>query len=462
VRAVPQVPFGFSPGPAPKKGPRILTVSELQRLVRGELERGWGRVFVAGEVSNLTIHGNSGHAYFTLKDHNAQLKCVMWRDNLRRVRFRLQEGQELIAQGKLTVYERSGSLQMSVNTLEVQGLGALQEAYRQLAEKLSQEGLTAPENKRALPVWPRRIGVVTSRQAAALRDVVRTILRRDPYATITISPTAVQGAQASSEIAAAIGLLDRHGTSDVILVVRGGGSVEDLWGFNEEPVARAIAACAIPVITGVGHETDTTIADLVADHAASTPTAAAELAVPVRRQIEARWCQLEARMHRALSARVQALTARLLRLSGRLRDPKALLHRRAQHIDELSLAAERAIGERMSVARRHLEDLRRRTERQSPARRLERMRSRLDLVDQRQHAALARRMERARTEHRRLTERLELLSPVAVLARGYAVVTDETRAAVRRAQDVASGDRLQVRLSEGHLNVVVTDVDPAD
>lgn len=459
---MPQLPFGFQrrspPEDPPERpaGPRIFSVSELQRQLRGDLERSWPRLCVGGELSNLTIHRVSGHVYFTLKDSSAQLRCVMWREHAQRLRFELTEGQALIAQGRLTVYERSGQLQMSVVRLEVQGLGALQDAYRQLAAKLAAEGLTAPEAKRPLPLWPRRIGVVTSRQAAALRDVVRTILRRDPAATITISPTAVQGRGAAAEIARAISRLDRHGTSDVILVVRGGGSVEDLWAFNEEPVARAIAAASIPVVTGVGHETDTTIADLVADRAASTPTAAAELAVPVRAQVEAQWLALDRRLHRALHARIQALQTRLLRLAGRIRDPKALIHDRGQRLDELTSRAERAVRARHQHQRRRVEALTRRLERQSPARRLERMRARLELLGQRSTSGLARHLERARQRHCGLVERLELLSPVAVLSRGYAVVTNTAGAAVRRPADVAAGDRLDVRLADGQIRVVVT------
>ena len=446
----------------PSDEPRIYTVTEINRRLRGELERNHAKILVAGEVSNLTIHRVSGHAYFTLKDDAAQLSCVMWRDNVRRLRFDLEAGQEVIATGRVTVYERGGRLQLSVGAVELQGLGALQAAYRQLADKLRGEGLTADDRKRPLPLWPRCVGVVTSRQAAALRDVLRTILRRDPFAHVVLSPCAVQGTTAAQEIAEAVDRLDALRRCDVVLVVRGGGSVEDLWAFNEEPVARAIVACSSIVVTGVGHETDTTIADLVADRAASTPTAAAELAVPVRSELRQRWSAEEGRLHRAMSARIERLSRRLLESQSRLQDPRSAIRRRAQRIDDLALRAERRIGSRLVAETKRLRELTDRLEARSPHARVARMSARLDLLLSRSDAAVRRHVDRAARRHALLAGRLEGLSPVSILARGYAVVRDEAGRVVRSASDVAIQDELVVRLGAGRLKVSVDAIDPAD
>lgn len=502
-----QLPLTFAGRPAEPEapaGPRIWSVSELQGGLRRDLERNYARVYVGGEVSNLKIHHVSGHAYFTLKDRSAQLTCVMWRDNVRRLRFQLADGQMVVANGKVTVYERGGSLQLSVMGVALEGLGALAEAYRQLAATLKQQGLTAPEGKRPLPMLPRCVGVVTSPQAAALRDVIRTVLRRDPRAHVIISPTPVQGRQACADIAAAIRRLDQLQKCDVILVVRGGGSVEDLWAFNEEAVARSIVDATTPIVTGVGHETDTTIADLVADRAASTPTAAAELAVPVRAEVAHRLWTTQQRLHRALSAQVQRRGRALIELTSRIPDPQSILHKRAQRIDELSLRAERRLIDRLNRERQALTALTRRLDSVAPLARLHRQRAAVDalshraeqgltrsmnrrrvrfesttrrldraaphariadavarigLLASRRDAAIGRAVERASRRFAEGTARLEALSPVAILSRGYAVVRDDQDRVVRSSADVQIDDRVRIRLGRGTLHARVESLD---
>jgi exodeoxyribonuclease VII large subunit len=421
------------------------------------MERVHARVFVGGEISNLTVHNVSGHAYFTLKDSQAQLRCVMWREQFSRLKFRPRDGQEVIARGRLTVFERSGQLQMNVGVLEPQGLGAMQEAYRQLAEKLRGEGLTSPERKRPIPAYPATVGVVTSKDGAALRDILRTILRRDPGVHILLACTSVQGDGAGAEIADAIRRLDRLGRAEVILVARGGGSAEDLWAFNEESVARAISHASVPVITGIGHETDTTIADLVADLSASTPTASAERAVPVRAEIQQQWRILETRLYRAVTAHAGKLGRELLSVRHRLKrqDPQAVLKRRAQRFDELITRSERNL--RIQLARRQQahSKLQRRLVRLDPKAKLASLEARLELLGARQRIATERARDRAEQRLQIAAGRLESLSPVKVLGRGFAIVTDEAGHVVRTSKDVETGQEVRVRLGVGAFSARV-------
>jgi exodeoxyribonuclease VII large subunit len=350
---------------------------------------------------------------------------------------------------------------MNVALLEPQGLGAMQEAYRQLAEKLRAEGLTAPERKRLIPPFPSTIGVVTSKDGAALRDILRTVLRRDPGVRVLLACTSVQGDGAGAEIADAIRRLDRIARAEVILLARGGGSAEDLWAFNEESVARAIAHASVPVVTGIGHETDTTIADLVADLSASTPTAAAERAVPVRAEIRQQWRVLETRLYRAVTAHTGKTGRELLALGHRLKrqDPQSVLKRRAQLIDELITRSERNL--RIQLARRQqaFSKLQRRLLRLDPKAKLASLRARLELLGARQRVAAERKRDRAEQRLQIAAGQLESLSPVKVLKRGFAIVTDETGRLVRRAQEVEAGQAVRVRLGAGsfHARVVSTE-----
>ena len=259
----------------------ILTISLLNRLARERLESAFPLCWVAGEVSNLTI-ASSGHAYFSLKDSSAQVRCVMFRNRAQLLGWRLENGQHIEARVLVTLYEARGDFQLNVETARKAGVGNLYEQFVRLKEKLEREGLFAEERKRPLPAFPRRLGVVTSLQAAALRDVLSTLKRRAPHLEIVLYPTLVQGEEAPAQIVAALETASRRSECDVLILCRGGGSLEDLWAFNDETVARAIRACRVPVVAGIGHETDFTIADFAADRRAATPTAAAELAAPER------------------------------------------------------------------------------------------------------------------------------------------------------------------------------------
>lgn len=477
--AMPQLPFTFAKGrrpnekgspsaetvrPSPpaevpaKRAPIVLTVSALQRMLRQEMEAAHGLVLVSGEISNFLIHARSGHAYFTLKDDSATLKCIMWADNLSRLRSQPKDGQQVIARGRLTIYERASTVQLSVLHIEPQGLGALQVAFSQLVDKLKAEGLTDPARKRPLPAYPRVIGVVTSRHGAALRDILRTILRRDPYAHVVLSFASVQGQAAAPEIVSALRRLDRLGKVDVIVLARGGGSIEDLWSFNEEVVARAVASTRAPVVTGVGHETDTTIVDLVADHRASTPTAAAEVVTPLRQRTRAAWSDLTHRLHRAMHARVGVASRRIMVLEARLRDPRAALRRRSQYIDELATRAERAMQAALRRNSQRLTTLEHALFRKDPILRTKAMGHRLAALEVRRDTAMTQRLDRQKVRLRIAIGQLESLSPLAVLARGYAIVRDPQGRLVRRAVEAHVNDEIRIDLAEGELSAQVLEV----
>lgn len=442
-------------GQAGAEAPFVFSVAGIVHRMRRQLEKHYADVFVGGEISSFQVHPTSGHAYFTLKDQHAKLSCVMWGDNLRLLRFRPQRGHEVIVRGRITIYERGGQMQLNVLHVEPQGLGALQQELAQRLAKLKAEGLTARERKRPIPAFPKTVGVVTSSGGAALRDILRTILRRDPKMHVIISPAQVQGRSSAFSIVQAIERLDALRAADVIIVARGGGSTEELWAFNEEPVARAIARCSVPVVTGVGHETDTTIADHVADLRTSTPTAAAEHTVPVRSDVETRWARLESRLKDALQNRVDHYSRRLLSLEKQIADPTGAIGRRAQHLDELVTRAERRVKGRVSDLHLELRNLERRLAAAAPEVRLSRLSHRLERAETRLHENMRRRVAAGERDLAILIGQLESMSPLAVLARGYALVTHEDGAIVRRSTEVTRDDRLSVRLAEGRILVRV-------
>ncbi|MEE2902353.1 MAG: exodeoxyribonuclease VII large subunit [Myxococcota bacterium] len=438
----------------------VLSVSQLQASLRRDMERKYPNVMVEGEISNLTIHHLSGHAYFTLKDSNAQLRCVMWRNDVRRLKFRPENGQQVICTGKVTVYERGGTLQLSAQKIEMQGLGALQAAYRQLAELLRNEGWTSPENKKDRPIAPKTVGIVTSRQAAALRDIVRTIRRRNSAVRIIIAHTAVQGDGAANQIAEALERMDKLALADVIILSRGGGSIEDLWAFNEEPVARAIIACSTPIVTGIGHETDTTIADLVADHHSSTPTAAAEECVADENHLSRELEALVTRLNKALTTKLELSRMKFQRISDQLDEPGYLIHRREQDIDDLLQRAESCLRDRLSG---HALEIRQFYEKLllcSPRARQLKAKARLDKYTQRQQRAMENHLGRAQQSLARRTQSLELLSPLNILSRGYSIATTESGQAVRSSSEVTVGERLNVRFADGNVATRIETLDP--
>jgi exodeoxyribonuclease VII large subunit len=412
-----------TPVPAPPSLPRrqAHTVSQATRLIKDALEGGLPALWVVGEISNFKRHA-SGHGYFSLKDEGAALAAVLWASRFAGLRFEPRDGMKVLAYGRVGVYEPRGVYQLYVDRLEPHGAGEQQAALARLCAKLRTEGLFDPGRKRPLPVLPRRIGVATSPDGAAVRDLIQTVRRRCPIVDMLIHPVRVQGVGAAEEIAGAIDRLNRLaarlGGIDLLIIGRGGGSAEDLAAFNEEIVARAIVRSSIPVVSAVGHETDTTVADLVADRRAATPTAAGELAVPVLAELLAHIAMLGRRLAGGLNACIAAGRRRLQTLSRRrpLVDPLGIVRTFRQRLDELGHAADRAAGRAVQSGRDRL-------------------------------AALA--------------GRLEALSPLAVLARGYSIAQAEaTGRVIRRAVDAAVGDRLLLRPAQGRLRVRVDEVLP--
>jgi exodeoxyribonuclease VII large subunit len=397
--------------------------------------------------------------YFTLKDTGAQIKGVMFRSALRALRFAPQDGLRVVARGRVSVYDPKGEYQLVCEHLEPEGLGALQLAFDQLKQRLSAEGLFDPARKRALPVLPRKIGVVTSLDGAAIRDIIKVLHRRYPNAHIVIRPTRVQGEGAASEIATAISAIGRVAAVDVVIIGRGGGSIEDLWAFNDEIVARAIARCPVPTISAVGHETDVTIADFVADLRAPTPSAAAEIVVARKDDFGARIDRLSHRVGSNMQARVHRCESRLRALEARpgFAGFHGRLAMRGRHVADVTHEIRRAMRLRMAVAERTAQSLRRTLETFDLRRRLGRVRARLVAVDGRLTAASSTSRHRADRLLRGAAARLEALSPLAVLGRGYAVCWNADRTAViREASAVAPGEQVRVTLAQGELECAVT------
>lgn len=415
--------------------PEILSVAELNRYARSALEREFPPLWVAGEVSNLT-RAPSGHWYFTLKDADAQVRCAMFRSRAQSVPWQLENGQQVEARALVTLYEARGEFQLNVESLRRAGLGKLYETFLRLKEKLTTEGLFADERKRALPRFPARIGIVTSPRAAALRDVIVTLARRAPHLPCVVYPTLVQGAEASAQIAGAIGVAGERNECDLLLVVRGGGSLEDLWSFNEEIVARAIAASPIPVIAGIGHETDITIADLAADRRAATPTAAAEIASAGWFDAAGEITQLKESMQSAMRRNLERRMQRVDLLARRLIHPAERLAHNRQRLAHLASRLASA-GERLAARRnQQLNNLRLRLARARPN------------------------LERQRTRLERLAASLAALNPQAALARGYALVRAPDGQLVRSHRQLAGGMRLELRLAEGGAETLVTRIIP--
>ena len=397
----------------------ILSVGQLIAGLSGLIQHHVGRVWVVGEISNLH-NAQSGHRYFTLKDEDGQIRAALFRGNAGRVRFELEEGLEVVVEAEVSIYAARGDLQLIVRTLEPRGVGALQLAFEQLRRRLDAAGLFALERKHSIPSHPRRIGVVTSPTSAAVRDVLKVAGRRFPAIPILISPTRVQGEEAPAEIAKAIGRLARSTELDVILLVRGGGSLEDLWAFNTEVVAKAIAASPIPIVTGVGHETDTTIADLVADVRTPTPSAAAMLAVPDRVALASIVDRDVRRLVASIRREIDMRHERVARLRAvlRARSPQVRVALARTREAKARAAAETAIRHRMDLNRRRLSET---------------------------------------------ATRLQALSPLAVLGRGYALARRASDGRiVRAAGDVSLGDRLELRLASGQIGAEVTRLEPEE
>jgi len=447
-----QMGFSFRP---PER--RVWKVRDLVAAVRSHIEREYSDAWVEGEISNFRAP-DSGHLYFTLKDGNAQMRVVMFRSSARLLRFRPADGLQVVVRGRVTVYEDRGELQISAEYIEPKGAGSLQLAFEQLKAKLEAEGLFAAERKKPIPQLPSRIGIVTSAQAAALRDILNVIERRHHSVNVLIYPAQVQGDTASREVAAGVRYFNQHDNVDVIVVARGGGSAEDLAAFNDEALARTIAASEIPLISAVGHETDFTIVDFVADLRAPTPSAAAELVIRSRQGVEDQAAALHERLSRAMRYRLlmgrQALTE--LAQHGAFARMMEVIHQRQQKLDDLT--------HRMELAERLLlEKLLRRWETISAAVRhydlrlvLSGMRKELESGT----AALVSVMRNVMLQHKvrsdRLQTALESLSPLAILERGYALVFDSEGKLLKDVRGVKVGDEISTRLAHGELRAAVT------
>ena len=387
-----------------------LSVSEITEHIRRIVESDGAlrRVYVRGELSNYKIYP-SGHHYFTLKDAGASIRCVMFRADAQRLRFRPENGMGVICSGRVAVYPRDGAYQLYVSSVMPEGMGDLHAAYEQLKAKLLAEGLFAQEHKKPLPAMPDRIALITSGAGAAVQDMIRILGKRWRLAKILVLPVRVQGTEAPAEIAGAIRYANRWHIADLIITGRGGGSMEDLWAFNDERVARAIYASDIPVISAVGHEPDVTIADFVADVRAATPSNGAEIAVPDQSDVRTLLLSLEKRLEQSERKKLEALSARLRDLSARpvMESPTAFLQNRRMDVDRFS--------DRLNAAEKHL------------------------LLGKRQ-------------EYVRLVSSLEAMSPLRVLARGFSVTTDKTGTIIRNANAVAPGDSVHIRLEHGALD----------
>ena len=440
----------------------VLTVSQLSQQLAAVMDERFPAVWIEGEISNFKVYG-SGHAYFTLKDDAAQIRCVMFRSAVRYLRFSLEDGLHVVARGRLGVYEPKGEYQLQCEHMQPRGLGALQLAFEQLKRQLAAEGLFEQSRKRPLPLLPRKIGLVTSLDGAAVRDVLSVLNRRYPNAHIVIRPARVQGDGAAPDVARALGAVGRVPGVDVVLLVRGGGSIEDLWAFNEEIVARAIGRCEVPVISGVGHETDVTIADFAADLRCPTPSAAAEPVVARRDEFVARIDRHLERVRAALDRRLLGARSRVHALESRrgLAAVRASVAMHGRHVMELGQTLQRAMAERAARDGRRLALAGRGLARHDPRARLARSRGRLDRLDAQLLAGIHRRHQRSSARLSAGAGRLHSLSPLAVLGRGYAVCWDGARERIlRRAADVATGDAVRVTLGEGEISCEVTRVEP--
>jgi exodeoxyribonuclease VII large subunit len=446
------------PGAAKPPARTVYTVSELTAAVARRLEKEFFQVWLEGEISNARPAA-SGHLYFTLKDDAAQIKAVMFRGTLRLLRFKPADGQHVIARGQLEVYEARGEMQIVCQHLEPRGLGALQLAFEQLKRRLEAEGLFAAARKRPLPLLPRTIGIVTSLEGAAVRDIVRVVTNRHAGLRLLIRPCRVQGEGACHEVARAIRDVSRHPGVDVLIVARGGGSLEDLWAFNEEAVARAIAASPVPVVSGVGHEIDTTIADFAADVRAATPSNAAEIVVARRDELARRIAHLDHRARSAVRQRVAAGRAAVHALGTRrgLLTIQTRVSNRERRVVELSARLRRILARRHQASRQQLGALAERLAAVDQRRRMARLRARLaDAVGRLAPAARARH-HRAALTFGSLAGRLDALSPLAVLGRGYAVCfAADGRTVLRDAASTRDGDTVHVRLEHGRLACTVT------
>lgn len=436
--------------------PQALSVSQLNQRAKQTLERDVGEVWVEGELSNVSRPA-SGHIYFTLKDDRAQIRCALFRQRARFVAAPMRDGDQVKLRGRVSLFEPRGDYQLIADAVQAAGLGELLAAFERLKAQLESEGVFA--NTRPLPFPPRKILILSSASGAAIRDVLAVLAARWPLADVTLIPVPVQGAEAAPAMISALGLLNRQARlapdQDVVLITRGGGSLEDLWAFNNEHLARAIFHSRLPVMSAVGHEVDVTLADFAADIRAPTPSAAAERLVPDQHALKQQLTQAENRLQRAMQARLERDSQRLDTLRARLRHPGEKLTRQRQHVTALCQRLQRAIQQTVQQQQVRVTQLSKRLASQDMVRLHRAEQERVSQLQRRLASAMQRALEVRQARLSSAARELNAISPLAVLGRGYAIAQDEKGQVIRRAEDTAPGQKLSLRLGEGRLNVEV-------
>ncbi|MCZ0754677.1 exodeoxyribonuclease VII large subunit [Anoxybacillus sp. J5B_2022] len=443
---------------------KYVTVTALTKYIKRkfEVDPHLQDLWIKGEISNFTYHSR-GHMYFTLKDENARIQAVMFAGYNRYLAFRPENGMKVLVRGEISVYEPSGNYQIYVKEMQPEGIGNLYLAYEQLKQRLEAEGLFSPEHKQPIPSFPRYIGVVTSPTGAAIRDIVTTIRRRYPLGTVILFPSLVQGEHAVDSIVRSIEKANELGYIDVLIVGRGGGSIEELWAFNEEQVARAIFASRVPVISAVGHETDFTIADFVADLRAPTPTGAAELAVPHVAELIERMTQRKVRLIRAMKEKMAAESERLSRLqkSYAFRYPKKLYEQKEQQLDTLLERLKRQTERLFERKRERFEQLHLKLEAHHPAEQLAKMVEKQQALTKSLEKEMQSLLKQKQWQFTSLLSQLHALSPLKIMERGYSLVYNEKEELVKSVRQVQPGDTIQVRLQDGRLDCHVWGMEEA-
>jgi len=433
--------------------PKPLSISQLNRQSRELLEGHLGQVWVEGEISNF-LRAASGHCYFSLKDSKAQIRCALFKGRSRYLSCRPKNGMQVLARGKISLYEPRGDYQFIVEQLEEVGSGLLQRKFEALKTALQAEGLFSAEKKQAIPRFPTRLGVITSSKGAALHDVLHVLKRRYPSLPVIVYPCAVQGKTAATEIVTALQLAQQRAECDLLLLVRGGGSLEDLWPFNEEIVAEALFACSLPIISGIGHEIDFTISDFVADLRAPTPSAAAELATPDQQELQQQLQHRQQRLLQLITQKQSEAKNRLTHLQQRLllQHPKQQMQRQTQQLDQLTTRLIRGVKQRLQQQQRHLFQLSERLSSHSPHKKLQQQRHALSQLQQRLHKAQTKQLQQQRLKLAALGRTLHAVSPLATLGRGYSVTRSlESKNIVHDSTTLAIGEQIETQFAQGKV-----------
>lgn len=438
------------------QNPDIYTVSRLNSEVRLTLELQFQQLWLVGEVSNF-VAAASGHWYFSLKDQAAQVKVAMFKQANRYATVRPQNGQQVLIRARISVYEPRGEYQLLAEFIEPAGAGLLKQQFEQLKAKLAAEGLFAPERKRPLPANPRRVGVITSPTGAAVRDIITVLARRAPGIELIIYPCQVQGETAAAQLRNMLSTAIRRNEVDVLIIGRGGGSIEDLWCFNDEALARAVADCPIPIVSAVGHEIDFALTDFVADVRAATPSAAAELVSPDQSQYLVALTQLQQRLSRAVRRQLAQQQPRLMQLQQRLQQlhPQRRLEQQQQRLDELQLRLQRRMQQHLQTARRQHSYLQQSLQHLSPAKAIKQQQLQLQQLAKRLQQAQLQHLKQHKFNLIQLSKQLHTVSPLATLARGYSIAFDAQQQVVTRNSQLAPGDKVTVKLAEGAFEAEV-------